>query len=174
LPASPEEERRDDTAFKDVAHTNGADFADLPTIRLDPRSPGWCICGGGDRGGVLTQSAYIRLAAAVLAAASLAACASQPASTIAADDEALCQYSAAAGAAATDAKTYERCRAKLAGQRAHLASQNAGRIEGYALLPAQSPAATDIAGRCKNQAEKDAKDCTPADVTGTIPAVPKR
>jgi len=123
---------------------------------------------------VFTQSAYIRLAAAVLAAASLAGCASQPASTIAADDEALCQYSAAAGAGATDAKTYERCRAKLTGQRAQLAAQNAGRIEGYALLPAQSPPATDIAGRCKNQTDKDAaKDCAPPDA-GTIPATPKR
>jgi hypothetical protein len=110
-----------------------------------------------------------------VAAASLAACASQPAATIAADDAALCEYSAAAGAAATDTTTYERCRAKLAGQRAHLASQSAGRIEGYALLPAQSPPTTDIAGRCKNQAGKDAaKDCTPPDVTGTIPARPKR
>jgi hypothetical protein len=106
---------------------------------------------------------------------SLAACASQQTSSIVADDEALCQYSAAAGAAGTDAKTYEQCRARLANQRTHLASQNAGRIEGYALLPAQSPPATDIAGRCKNQTDKDAvKDCTPPDVTGTIPAAPKR
>jgi hypothetical protein len=112
------------------------------------------------------------MTAAAFGLAMLAGCASQKTETIAADDEALCQYSAAAGGAtATDSKSYGQCRARLKSQSARNVAGNAARIEGYALLPAAAPPTTDVATRCK--ADPKAKGCEAGDVTGTIPAQPK-
>lgn len=108
---------------------------------------------------------YLRVAAVALAVTAVAGCASQQSvDSIAANDEALCQYSAAANSA-----SYENCKGRLQGQRDKLTAANAGRIEGYALLPRSVPPSTDVAGRCK--ADGGTKDCPP-DVTGTIPTRP--
>jgi len=101
----------------------------------------------------------------VLGTAVLSACAGQP-ETIVASDAALCQYSAAAAGAQSDAQ----CRQRLQSQRGRLSAASASRIEGYALLNAPPPPA-DIAGACK-ESEKT-KNCDPADLTGSIPE-PKR
>jgi hypothetical protein len=112
------------------------------------------------------KSSYFRVAGALLAAIALSGCAVRP-ETIVADDEALCQYSAAAAGG----KSYTKCRDSLQSQRARISAAGASRIEGYALL--QSPERpTDVAGRCKTL--EGAKNCEPSDVTGTIPTTPKR
>ena len=114
---------------------------------------------------MLGKSIYLKLGVAALAAATLVGCAVSP-ETIASDDDALCRYSETAGGGAS----YAQCRAHLDSQRIRVSAASASRIEGYALL--QEPVQpTDTAGRCGT---KGTEKCTPDDVTGTIPAVPKR
>ena len=124
--------------------------------------------------GVATRSTCLQVAAAVLVTAALSGCAAQKIDSIAADDEALCQYSA--GLPSADPQSYAKCRSRIQGQRTRVVAQNAARIEGYALLPAATPPVTDVAGRCKTPDGKTpdgAKNCpAPSDVTGTIPAAP--
>jgi hypothetical protein len=114
---------------------------------------------------VLGKSIYLKVGVAILAAAILAGCAALPES-IAADDDALCRYSETAGGNVS----YAQCRTHLDSQRIRVSAASASRIEGYALLQ-RSTQPTDVAGQCET---KSAKNCTPDDVTGTIPAAPKR
>jgi hypothetical protein len=114
---------------------------------------------------VLGKSVYLKLGVALLAAATLAGCAASPES-IAADDDALCRYSETAGGNVS----YAQCRAHLDSQRIRVSAVSASRIEGYALLQGPSQP-SDVAGRC---GAKGTEKCTPDDVTGTIPAAPKR
>jgi hypothetical protein len=115
---------------------------------------------------VLRTSANFHIAGVMLVATALSGCAAQP-ETIAADDAALCQYSAMA----VGAKSYSQCRARLRSQHGRLTAASASRIEGYALLQAPLPAA-DVVARCKTP--EGPKDCDPGDVTGSIPSEPKR
>lgn len=111
-------------------------------------------------------SAWFDVAALLLAAAALSGCAAQP-DTIAADDEALCAYSATAAGA----DNYAQCRNRLRNTRLRMSAAGAARIEGYALL--QVPVLpADVAGRCAPA--EGAKDCASGDVTGTIRSKPER
>ena len=114
---------------------------------------------------MLGKSIYFRLGVAALAAATLAGCAASL-DSIAADDDALCRYSETAGGNVS----YAQCRARLDGQRIRVSAASASRIEGYALLQGPSQP-TDVAGQC---GPKGTEKCTPDDVTGRIPAAPKR
>ncbi|HXD46548.1 MAG TPA: hypothetical protein VN655_15580 [Pseudolabrys sp.] len=113
-----------------------------------------------------SRAAAVAAASVIFIAVVLAGCSSQPVSIVG-DDAALCDYSAQANGASSLA----RCRDRLDRRQRRLTAATATRIDGYALLntPDQPPA---VAGRCKTP---DApKDCDPGDVTGTIPAAPKR
>lgn len=101
-------------------------------------------------------------AAAILAALLLSGCSSSL-STILADDDALCRYSADANAA----NSISKCRTRVAQQRVTLVALSADQIDGYVLLNGPAPA-SDVAGRCKGS--NPPEEC--ADVTGTIPAKP--
>ena len=111
-------------------------------------------------------SAWFHVAAPVLVAAALSGCAGQP-DTIAADDQALCAYSATAAGA----DNYAQCRNRLQNTRLRMNAAGASRIEGYALLQAPAQPA-DVAGRCTTV--EGGKDCAPDDVTGTIRSKPER
>ena len=109
-----------------------------------------------------------RVAMAIGAAALLSACAgSAPPQSIAADDDALCRYSASEPAA----QPYQKCRDRLDAQRARAMAFNANQIDTSGdnrVALVRTP--TDVAA-CKAQ---DPKSCPPEnDVTGTIPAAPK-
>jgi hypothetical protein len=113
-------------------------------------------------------SPYLKVAGIVVTAGILANCAVQP-DSIAANDEALCRYSEAAGAAGS----YAKCRSRLDRQRTLIQAASVTRVEGYALLQGptmRSP--TELAADCKTA--KPGKDCPPDDATGSIPAEPKR
>jgi len=104
---------------------------------------------------------------ALLATTGLSGCAAPIADSIATDDKALCEYSAALSAAEVDA--YAKCRNKIDFQRGRVVALNSVKIEGYVLLPAPTAATTEVAGRCK--ALDRPTDCPiQTDVTGTIPA----
>lgn len=104
---------------------------------------------------------------ALLSTIGLSGCAAPIADSIAADDKALCEYSAALPAAGAD--TYAKCRNRIDTQRGRVVALNSVKIEGYVLLPAKTEAITDVAGRC--EAADRMADCpNEVDVTGAIPA----
>lgn len=103
---------------------------------------------------------------ALLATIGLSGCSAPIADSIAADDKALCEYSAALPAAGVGA--YAECRNRIETQRARVVALNSVKIEGYVLLPVTTAATTDVAGRCK--VSDRLTDCPiQTDVTGTIP-----
>ena len=111
------------------------------------------------------NSSNWRLTGLAVLAGVLAGCSVSP-DGIVASDEALCRYSEAAGGAG-----YTQCLGKLESQKARVQTASATRVEGYALLqgPAlQAPA--EVAKDCKQSGEP----CSSDDVTGSIPAAPKR
>lgn len=129
---------------------------------------------------MLREFQNLQRIAAVICAVSLSGCAAQidaQVDTIAADDAALCQYSAAAsaGGAPPHASAAAQCRKRLESQRVRLVAANASRIDGYALLKTPAPD-TAMARRCDATGESkqnelkpnQPKVCAPGDVTGTI------
>jgi hypothetical protein len=127
--------------------------------------PGFATAGSGR---AVQGNFGLSWAVAALALVALANCSSQPAS-IAADDEALCRYSAAtAGSDRSEAQAYQQCRARVGQSRATAFASNASAIQGYALIKAP----TEVADPCA--APGAPKDCSPDDLTGSIKSTPSR
>lgn len=127
------------------------------------------ILGRGKFGArlVIVIKATVAVAWVTLTAIAVAGCSSQSTSIVG-DDAALCQYSTDAGSG----DDISRCRGRLDDQHRRLTAGNATRIDGYALLntPEQQPSA--VVDRCKTP--NAPKDCGAGDITGTIPAGPRR
>jgi len=115
---------------------------------------------------VIVKKAAIAAASAILTALAVSGCSSQVTSIVG-DDAALCQYSTQANIR----DDISRCRGRLDSQHRRLAAASATRIDGYALLNAPEPPSA-VADQCK--APGAPKDCGGGDVTGSIPAQPKR
>jgi hypothetical protein len=115
---------------------------------------------------VIAKKATVAVASAILMMIAVGGCSSRPTSIVD-DDAALCEYSARASGSGD----VSHCRGRLDSQHRRLAAGVARRIDGYALL--NSPERSDaVADQCK--APNAPKDCGVGDITGTIPAQPKR
>lgn len=115
---------------------------------------------------MIGMRAVIGATSVVLTAIAIGGCSSRLTSIVE-DDAALCQFSAQANRTGDVSS----CRGRLDAQHRRLASGSATRIDGYALLNTPGPPRA-VADQCK--APNAPKDCGGDDVTGTIPAQPKR